>query len=95
MASGTGWLFNIGYWRLSYHGRLLYDLWMTPIGAALAAGVIWWWCRPTDITGYWFVGFLVVVGVLSATNNYFRWQAETRGQTPDAEPNAAPDRRGM
>jgi hypothetical protein len=91
MPSGKGGLFNIGYWRLSYRGRFPYDLWMTPIGAAAAAGVIWWWFRPADVTGYWFVGLLVLVGVASATNNYLRWQAQARGEKPDAEPGAAAD----
>ena len=85
MASGKGGLFNVGYWRLSYRGRFLYDLWMTPIGTVIVAGVIWWWFRPTHITGYWFVPLLILVGVASAVNNYIRWQAEVRVEKSNAE----------
>lgn len=85
MASDKSWLFSIGYWRLSYRGRFFYDLLMTPIGAALVAAFVWWWFRPTDITGYWPVGLLVLVGVASVAYNYFRWQAEVRNMKPSAE----------
>lgn len=78
MPNDKGGLFTFGYWRLSYRGRFLFDLWMTPIGLVLAAAIIWWWHRPADITGYWFVALLALIGVASATNNYLRWQAEAR-----------------
>ncbi len=86
-----GWLFKIGYWRMSYRGRFLYDLWMTPITAALVAGFVWWWFRPADITGYWIVGVLVVVGVSSAGYNYIRWQAQVRDGKQESESKATHD----
>ena len=94
MASGAdkGFLgFRYGYWRLSYRGRFLYDLFMTIIGTAAVAAGVWWWYRPADITGYWFVGVLVLVGIASAAFNYSRWKAESRSASPDAEPGDAAD----
>lgn len=45
-----GWLFWGPYWRMSYRGRFLYDLWMTPIVSAILAGFVWWWFRPAEFT---------------------------------------------
>jgi len=91
MASGAdkGFFgFKIGYWRLSYRGRFLYDLCMTPIFTAIVAGCMWWWYRPVDITGYWPIGVsvlvMVLVGTASAAYNYSRWKAESRDPGPDA-----------
>ena len=87
-----GWLFWGPYWRMSYRGRFLHDLWMTPIVSAISAGFVWWWFRPADVTGYWIIGVLVVVGVSSAVYNYSRWQAQIRDAKQVTEPNSAPDR---
>lgn len=87
-----GWLFKGPYWRMSYRRRFLSDLWMTPISAVLIAGFVWWWFRPPDVTGYWIIGVLVVVGVFSAGYNYFRWQAQVRDGKKVSEPRSASDR---
>ncbi len=71
--------FKAGYYGLSYRSRFLYDLIMTPIGAVAVTGLVWWWSRPVSIAGYWFVGVLVVVGIVSSSYNYSCWKAECPG----------------
>jgi hypothetical protein len=86
------WLFKGPYWRMSYRGRFLFDLWATPISAAVLAGFVWWRFRPADITGYWMIGVLAGVGVTSACYNYIRWQGQVRDGKPGPHPGSASDR---
>lgn len=86
MASGDKNFFGLNghYWRMSYRGRFLYDLFLTPIMSAAVAACVWWAYRPANITGYWIVGVLVLIGIASAAFNFIRWQAESRSASPDA-----------
>ena len=56
---------RIDYWRLSYRGRFLYDLLMTPVAAAFFR----WRYRPSGLSGYWYVGVLILFGMVSAACN--------------------------